>query len=224
LDVLASEDPEQYALGSYFTEMDFGTYFDLVASADVPAGRYTVISSPRVFDMAPELLEDVDLRDLQMGLSPALPRALVRVLTFQLGLWIGQSGNVTTMHFDVQRNLSAQISGRKRWLLYPPEQSALLYSPWEKHSTLVNYSPVNPDAPDLSKHPQFADARAIEAVVNPGEMIFVPPGWWHHVRTLESSIMLSYFWWSAASIPVVGRCRYDSFRVRRRAASSASGS
>lgn len=56
-----------------------------------------------------------------------------------------------------------------------------------------NISPVDVAAPDLSKYPAFADAEYSEAVLAPGEMLFIPAKYWHFVRSLTTAISVN-FW------------------------------
>jgi len=54
------------------------------------------------------------------------------------------------------------------------------------------YSPVDPEHPDLDAFPEFAEASVKEVVISPGEALFIPVGFWHHVRSLEVSISVSF--------------------------------
>jgi ribosomal protein L16 Arg81 hydroxylase len=53
------------------------------------------------------------------------------------------------------------------------------------------YAAIDADKPDLRRFPEWSDARVIDVVVEPGEALFIPVGWWHHVRSLDVSISLS---------------------------------
>ena len=101
-------------------------------------------------------------------------------------LWLGPAGTITPLHHDVMNVLFSQVVGRKRFRLYSPVDTPLLYN------TLSVYSEVDPLAPDLERFPLFADATAIEVVVEPGETLFVPVGWWHHVVSLDLSMSVSF--------------------------------
>lgn len=41
----------------------------------------------------------------------------------------------------------------------------------------------------------FKDARYVEGILGPGECLYVPPGWWHYVRSLTPSFSVS-FWFN----------------------------
>jgi hypothetical protein len=120
--------------------------------------------------------EAPDFPDL---LDPKLPGS-------QRFLWLGPAGTVTPLHHDLTNNLFAQIHGRKRFLLVPSYQLPYLYN--DRHV----FTDVDPEAVDLDKHPLFAKARVHEVVLGPGEVLFLPIGWWHHVRALDASISVSY--------------------------------
>jgi ribosomal protein L16 Arg81 hydroxylase len=78
-------------------------------------------------------------------------------------------------------NLLAQIQGRKRITLFSPTQAARLY-PFPVSSRHPHMSAVDVDGPDLERFPEFRKAASMECVVGPGDLLFVPAFWWHHVR------------------------------------------
>ena len=53
------------------------------------------------------------------------------------------------------------------------------------------YGAIDPEAPDLAAYPNFANVQTREVVLGPGDAIFLPVGWWHHVRSLDVSISLA---------------------------------
>lgn len=116
--------------------------------------------------------------------------------------WLGARGTVTPLHWDLPHNLSAQVFGVKRWLLYPRNQWRLLYPcrPW---SRAPNFSQLNPEAPDLVRFPRFARARPLGVILQPGETLYIPAFWWHQVRSLEDNAALS-FWFGGRAIAAAG--------------------
>jgi hypothetical protein len=141
-----------------------------------------------VFGLHPELLEDVELtpkfvEDWIPLLPPGLRNALDHTEYFPAGLMIGTRGGHVGMHYDFLRTHAylAQVIGKKRCVLFSPEDSASLYK-----------GAVNPDAPDFEKFPLFRNATAHECTLGPGEMLFIPHRWWHHVVCLEKSITVNY--------------------------------
>lgn len=100
-------------------------------------------------------------------------------------LWIGPKGTVTPLHFDMVNNLFCQIRGRKRVRLVPSWSLPWVYNDYHV------YSDVDALEPDFSKHPLFEKATVFDFVVNPGEILFIPVGWWHHLVSLDISISLT---------------------------------
>ncbi|RFP15264.1 cupin-like domain-containing protein [Duganella sp. BJB488] len=112
--------------------------------------------------------------------------------------WLGPAGTVTPLHCDYDDNIFAQIWGTKRIFLAPPHHDEFLY-PNEANAILFG-SPFDPEAPDYEKFPLARQAATVEVIVNPGDMLYVPAGWYHQVRALTFS--LSSNRWSR-SMPIV---------------------
>jgi len=100
--------------------------------------------------------------------------------------WLGPAGTVTPLHCDYDDNIFAQIWGSKRIFLSPPHHDAFLY-PKEANAILFG-SPFNPEAPDFAQFPLARQATMIEVLVHPGDMLYVPAGWYHHVRATTFSL------------------------------------
>ncbi|XP_049734092.1 HSPB1-associated protein 1 [Elephas maximus indicus] len=101
-------------------------------------------------------------------------------------LWIGSLGAHTPCHLDSYGcNLVFQVQGRKRWHLFPPEDTPFLYPtriPYEESSVFSKINVVNPD---LQRFPQFQKARRHMVTLNPGQVLFVPRHWWHYVESVD---------------------------------------
>jgi hypothetical protein len=100
--------------------------------------------------------------------------------------WIGPAGTVTPLHCDYDDNIFAQIWGSKRIFLSPPHHDEYLYS--SEANAILFGSPFDPEAPDFDKFPLARQASMVECIVNPGEMLYVPAGWYHQVRALTFSL------------------------------------
>jgi hypothetical protein len=100
--------------------------------------------------------------------------------------WVGPAGTVTPLHCDYDDNIFAQVWGRKRIFLSPPHHDAFLY-PSEANAILFG-SPFDPEAPDFERFPLASQATMIECIVEPGDMLYVPAGWYHQVRALTFSL------------------------------------
>jgi Cupin-like domain len=101
-------------------------------------------------------------------------------------LWLGAAGTVTPLHHDVMNILLVQVTGRKRIILIDPLQGGYLYN---DHGV---FSMVDAANPDYSRFPLYAHADPITVVLEPGDALFIPVGWWHHVESLDLSASLSF--------------------------------
>ena len=105
--------------------------------------------------------------------------------------WFGPPGTISPTHTDPYHNLLAQVVGSKAIKLFAPSQSPFLYA----HKGLMyNNSQVDPNAPDLERFPLFAQAQSQSCILETGEMLYIPPLWWHFIESLEVSFSVS-FWW-----------------------------
>ncbi len=100
--------------------------------------------------------------------------------------WFGPAGTITPLHHDPVNLMLAQVVGRKKIKLFPPQQTPFLYN------KVGVFSKVDPENPNLEKYPLFKQAKPIELILEPGEVIFIPVGWWHHVKSLDLSISVSF--------------------------------
>jgi len=114
-----------------------------------------------------------------------------------VSVWIGNRTRIAA-HHDLPDNLACVVVGRRRFTLFPPEELANLYigpldfTPAGQAISLVDFA-----QPDLGRFPRFADAarRAQVAELGPGDAIFIPSMWWHHIESLESLNVLVNYWW-----------------------------
>jgi len=100
--------------------------------------------------------------------------------------WLGPARTVTPLHCDYDDNIFAQIWGSKRIFLAPPHHGDYLY-PREANPVLFG-SPFDPEAPDFDAFPLARAASIVEVLVQPGDMLYVPAGWYHQVRALSFSL------------------------------------
>lgn len=112
-------------------------------------------------------------------------------------LWIGNKSRIAA-HYDAPDNLICVAAGRRRVTLFPPEQVENLYigplhfTPAGQAISMVDFA-----KPDFEKHPKFKEAikHALVVELNPGDALFIPSMWWHHIEGLGSLNMLVNFWW-----------------------------
>jgi hypothetical protein len=157
-------------------EMTFGEFVDIVESGIQTNDWYiTANNSGKNKEALKELWGDIVLFDYLKD-DPSNNGFF----------WYGPAGTVTPLHHDLTNNFMAQVRGSKRIKLVAPYESADVYN--NRHC----YSPVDPENPDLARFPKFADVRVIDVVIGPGDLFFLPVGWWHHVRGLEISITMTF--------------------------------
>ena len=121
-------------------------------------------------------------------------------------IWIGNKATVST-HFDLSENIAIVVGGRRRFTFLPPGQVANLYvGPFDFTFAGPPVSMVNLREPDLERYPRFAEAleTAEYADLEPGDAVFVPYMWWHHVEALDSVNVLVNYWWDLTGKPWKG--------------------
>ena len=112
-------------------------------------------------------------------------------------IWIGNRSRVPT-HQDLPDNLACVAAGRRRVILFPPEQLANLYiGPLDFTPAGQPVSLVDPTAPDHERFPRFAEAwrHAVVAELEAGDALFIPSMWWHHIEALDPFNVLVNYWW-----------------------------
>ena len=103
-------------------------------------------------------------------------------------LWIGPGGTFTPLHHDLTNNFLVQIIGRKRLHLLPPSETAKLANNRHVFSDVHDIE----DDDRLARFPAARSARHLVVDLEPGDALFIPVGWWHQVRSLTFSVMLTY--------------------------------
>lgn len=157
--------------------INFGDYVDLVVNQ--PGNNSYLVANNRFLDKGDGAVLLEDIRFPEAYLNPAAHNGR----TF---FWFGPAGTVTPLHYDVTNLLLAQVIGHKRMCLISPEQRPHLYN------SRGVFSDVDYDKPDVIKFPLWQNVVAEDFILNPGEMLFIPTGWFHHVRALTPSISVSF--------------------------------
>ena len=101
-------------------------------------------------------------------------------------LWFGPEATVTPLHHDLMNVLFVQICGRKRFTLIAPAFTSRVYN------EVGVYAQVDPDHPDYDTYPAFRGVPTTDVILEPGDTLFLPVGWWHRVESLDMSISLSF--------------------------------
>lgn len=187
---------QPYTLGGFLPKkndgspLTLGEFIDLVlASSDEKPAPY--LRNVHIDKFLPEL--NADLHPVPDYFQPnwlegPLAKPLdTRLHSGRFELYIGGTGGrFPVLHYDTWHiyTLLAQIYGVKRYILFAPDQTAFLYA-------RGNQSQVDPENPDLEKFPLFVRATPLYCDLQGGEILFVPPGWWHTTRILSPSITVS---------------------------------
>jgi hypothetical protein len=155
-----------------------------LAGQERPPSIY--IQSVPIRDCLPAFSQDNRLEIVDPGVSPRI--------------WIGNRLTVQT-HFDLSENIACVVAGRRRFTLFPPEQTPNLYpGPFELTLAGPPVSMVRLEQPDFERYPRYREAlkHALVADLGPGDAIYIPYFWWHHVQTLEDLNILVNYWWNDA--------------------------
>jgi hypothetical protein len=113
-------------------------------------------------------------------------------------IWIGNALTVQT-HFDLLKNIACLVAGRRRFTLFPPEQLPNLYiGPLDFTPSGVPVSMARLEAPDFEQFPRFRIALDHARVVDmlPGDALYIPFAWWHHVESQAPFNILVNYWWA----------------------------
>eukprot|EP00913_Durusdinium_trenchii_P031948 g29922.t1 len=108
-------------------------------------------------------------------------------------LFAGLGGTLYHCHYDLQPNLHVQLTGKKRFILFPPDDWRHLY-PFPVHHDLDRRSMVDLDGPDDQRFPNWREASGCLVELEPGEALYIPPYWWHHVQSLTAETTSMAMW------------------------------
>ncbi|KAL4473487.1 hypothetical protein ABPG74_022351 [Tetrahymena malaccensis] len=137
------------------------------------------------FGIPEELVEDID--EIELGLFMNLEYT---------NFWQGASGTESLPHTDDKDNFLCQIAGKKTIILVPPTQRSKLYVGAGKNK-IKNYSQVDFFQPDLQNFPLFSQIKGkMKVEINPGDALFIPSFWWHHVKSSNERNLAINFWYT----------------------------
>lgn len=104
-------------------------------------------------------------------------------------MFFGGKDTTVRIHQDIDMShvLHTHFGGRKRVVLIAPEYSAMLY-----RLPLNTYSLINLDRPDYKTYPALQFVKGAQVILEPGDSIFMPAGYWHYMTYLEGSFSVSY--------------------------------
>lgn len=165
----------------------FSEFLERVQSTGCSSKAPTYLAQHQLFDQINDLRKDISIPDYCCAGGGELR---------SLNAWFGPAGTVTPLHHDPHHNILAQVVGKKYVRLYSAKYSEELY-PYSE-TMLNNSSQVDLDNIDEVEFPKVRDLEFIDCILEEGEMLYIPPKWWHYVRSLTTSFSVSY-WWSTDS-------------------------
>lgn len=158
--------------------MKFGEYLDLIRRG--PSEWRIFLFN--VFKHAPFLKQDFAFPDhLMKGFLKRFPM-----------LFVGGEGSIAHMHYDIDlaHIFHTQFIGRKRVLLLENSQSELIYkmpATVESAASFVNWH----EQLDTDNFPALKYAKAYTTILEHGDTMFMPSGYWHHMQYMESGYAMS---------------------------------
>ena len=178
-----SDDFKAFNFGS--RNVPFSTAMDtFVSLAEDPQPPAIALQALHVPDIMPSFMADNTMPLLDSDTTPRV--------------WINNRTMIAA-HFDNNHNIACVVGGRRRFTVFPPEQVSNLYiGPLLKTPGGTPISTVDLRDPDYTKFPRFRQAieSAQEAVLEPGDAIYIPILWWHGVESLEPLNILVNYWWN----------------------------
>ncbi len=115
-------------------------------------------------------------------------------------IWIGTHTRIAA-HNDLPLNIACVVAGKRRFTLFPPDQTGNLYTgPFEPTPAGRPISLVDFANPDFDRFPKFRDAAKVAQIAElaPGDALFLPSMWWHHVEAEGAFNVLVNYWWRTA--------------------------
>ena len=154
-------------------KMKFSDYLNTLGEEDSKLRLFLF----NIFRHKPSLMEDFDF--------PPLTSFYLKRLPF---MFFGGRNSVVRLHQDMDRSnvFLTQLHGRKKVILFSPEYSKLLY-----RLPLNVHSPVNPENPDYDKYPGLRFVEGYHCILEPGDTLFMPSGYWHYIKYLEGGYAIN---------------------------------
>ncbi|MDH6253131.1 hypothetical protein M2347_002858 [Chryseobacterium sp. H1D6B] len=146
-------------------ETTFSEYLDLITSTPTEHRLFLF----NLLSIKPEMKDDILYNDVTKG----------KILKWLPFMFFGGEGSITRNHIDIDMShvFITQFQGIKRIWLFPWEQSDLMYKlPYNFHSL------TNIKNPDYKEYPALRYLNGYEAVIKPGETLYIPSGWWHYIQ------------------------------------------
>lgn len=175
----ANEDFERYK-DRFSRQLPFEQFMDMIEGQDGNDAYLTAYNSRLNSDALAALFEDTRPLSSLLAQTSAEPGGM---------FWIGPPGTFTPLHHDLTNNLLVQVTGRKRVVMVDALTLPRLYNDRHVFSEIAD---LTDPTLDLATHPLLEGLHIHDVELNPGEMLFIPIGWWHQVTALDFSVSLTY--------------------------------
>ena len=154
-------------------ELDFKEYLEMLEAGPM---QYRIFLF-NIFKHIPEMCEDFSLPQIMDGWVKGFPF-----------MFFGGAGCKVALHYDIDLShvFLNQFQGRKRIVLFAPEDSDKIY---HLPFTVASYVDIN--NPDYGTYPALNSVVGYECVLNPGETIFMPSGYWHYIEYLDGGYSMA---------------------------------
>jgi Cupin-like domain len=194
--------------GRFFYRSDSKRMNFETASVLLPDVLRSLLDERKSEDPAAIAMQAISAPDCLPGIEEENPNPLVPSGS-QARVWIGNKVTVAP-HFDVAENIACVVAGSRRFILFPPGQTANLYpGPMDVTPANVPISMVAMDDSELARFPRYREALAAALVgdLEPGDAIYIPYLWWHGVQSRGGFNILVNTWFNrdaaAARYPFV---------------------
>lgn len=190
----------------------------IMLEPDLPAAATGYLAQHNLFNQVPALRQDIAIPDYCYTAPPPPHRSSPLASKHSqmpeldeplLNAWFGPAGTISPLHTDPYHNVLAQVVGRKYVRLYAPRESEKLYARGFEDGgidmgntsgldvgALEGWDGTTGDASAAHEQfPLFRDASYVECILEDGECLYIPIGWWHYVRSVSVSFSVS-FWFN----------------------------
>lgn len=171
-----------------FVDDSFDRMIERLNSTKGAKNNTSYLGMSPINEQFPQLLEDLE--------TPKLIRSSDVLQT--INLWVGGIGCDSGLHYDFNNNFYYQVSGSKELSLFSPDDSIYLYPSQQK--TTNHVSEIQLYNIDHKRFPLFEKATWYKGIIEAGDVLYIPPYWWHDLLILETSISVNY-WWERFDIP-----------------------
>lgn len=147
------------------SQTQFSEYLDLISTQPTEKRLFLF----NLLTIKPEMKSDIHYNDVTNG----------KILKWLPFMFFGGKGSITRNHIDIDMShvFITQFQGIKKIWLFPWEQSSLMYKlPYNFHSL------ANIKEPNYNEFPALKYVNGYEAIIRPGETLYIPSGWWHYIQ------------------------------------------